>query len=262
MSKIGKLFKALRMIAVQPWLLNHIVESDGEYLSRIKRKYGISALPTLPLEYFLGREWKVEPYSFLDGTSTPVDLALLRALAARFTDCRYLEIGTWRGESAANVAAVAKECVTVNLPDHTMREMGLDERYIHSHRMYSGKLSNVKHVQANSLKDDLSHLGKFDLIFIDGDHHYSSVISDTRKLLPLLKDSNSIIVWHDYAFSPLSIRGEVFLGILDGLPSEKHSRLYQPSNSLCCVMLPEEVKSYPFDPFPEHTNHFIINVQG
>ena len=56
------------MIAGRPWLLNKIVESDDEYLARVKKKFGIAAFPVVPIESLIGEEFEVYPYTFLDGT--------------------------------------------------------------------------------------------------------------------------------------------------------------------------------------------------
>jgi predicted O-methyltransferase YrrM len=236
MSKIGKLFKAFGLIARQPSLLNHVLDDNEQWKKKVKEKYGIDAgLPVVALDTFL-KEAKVNPYSFLDGTSLVTDLALLRALASRFTGCSYFEIGTWRGESVANVAEVAEECYTLNLPAHEMEQMGLDKKYIALHGFYSQNLHNVKHLHHNSLTFDFRSLGKkFDLIFVDGDHHYESVRKDTAGVFSLLKDEHSIIVWHDYASHPESVRWEVLCGILNGIPASEHKNLYQVSNTLCCI---------------------------
>lgn len=262
MSKLSKFWKALRMVAGRPWLLNKITESDEEYGKKVFSKYGIRSFPVVDISQFLEKEFEISPYTFLDGTSSPVDLALLRSLAASIPNCRYLEIGTWRGESVANVAAVAKECVTINLSDEEMRNRGWDEKYILAHRVLSKNLPNVKHVNANSQTADLSGLGKFDLIFVDGDHHYSSVLSDTKKCLPLLRDKSSIMVWHDYAFAPLQPRAEVLLGILDGMPPSEHSCLYQPSHSMCCIYTSKPLPKQAFNPFPDDYKSFKISVEG
>ena len=69
------------MIFRRPWLLNKIVESDEEFLLRVKKKYGISALPVVSIDQLNGEEFEVNPYSFLDGTSSIIDLALFIALS-------------------------------------------------------------------------------------------------------------------------------------------------------------------------------------
>ena len=51
----------------------------------------------------------------------------------------------------------------------------------------------------------------------------------------LLKDENSIIVWHDYAHNPSTTRWEVLQGILDGLPVSEHKFLYAVKNTKCAI---------------------------
>jgi hypothetical protein len=182
----------------------------------------------------------VSPYAFLDGSCTPLDLALLRGLAERYAVANYLEIGTWRGESVANVAPLVKHAVSINLSDAEMRAMGRGEDYIGLHRYFSEALPNVRHVQANSLSFDFGALGKrFDMVFIDGDHHYEMVRSDTGKVLEVIQEEKGLIVWHDYARNPEQVRWSVLAGILDGLPEAMRQHVYHISNTLCAVYLPQ-----------------------
>ena len=261
MSKIGKLFRALGHIAKQPSLLNLILDDNGRWKMKVKEKHGITeGLPVVPLDTFY-KEARVDPYSFLDGTSLVTDLALLRALASGFKDCSYFEIGTWRGESVANVARVAKECYTLNLPASEMKQMGLDERYIGLHGFYSKPFPNVTHLHHNSLTFDFRSLDKkFDLIFVDGDHHYESVRKDSASVFPLMKNEDSIIVWHDYASHPESVRWEVLSGILDGIPAAEHKNLYQVSNTLCCIFSKKPLPSQKPGKFALPALHFTIDL--
>ena len=64
--------------------------------------------------------------------------------------------------------------------------------------------------------DFSAYKGKMDFVFIDGDHHYESVLKDSATAFELLKDDHSIIAWHDYTNGPETIRWEVFHGILTG----------------------------------------------
>lgn len=54
--------------------------------------------------------------------------------------------------------------------------------------------------------DETAYLGRFDLIFIDGSHALSYVISDTTKALRMLKPGG-LVLWHDY--TPLKGRGTI-----------------------------------------------------
>jgi hypothetical protein len=53
--------------------------------------------------------------------------------------------------------------------------------------------------------DESPYLGQMDLIFVDGSHAYSYVVSDTRKALRMVRPSG-LILWHDYE-GPMVGRG-------------------------------------------------------
>ncbi|MEE4176655.1 MAG: class I SAM-dependent methyltransferase [Bacteroides sp.] len=241
MYKIQKALTGLWQIIKNPWLLNHVLDEEVYWRKRVVKQYGFeNGLPVIALEdLFPGFDETVTPYAFLDGSCLPTDLALLRALARKYKVGSYLEIGTWRGESVANVAPLVSEAVTINLPDNEMRAMGMTEEYIGLHRLFSKNLANVTHLQANSLGFDFSSLKKaFDMIFVDGDHHYEAVRSDSGQILKALNQDTGIVVWHDYARNPEQTRWSVLAGIIDGLPKEMHQHLYHVSNTMCAVYLP------------------------
>ncbi|MCE9537814.1 MAG: hypothetical protein K8R85_01170 [Bacteroidetes bacterium] len=149
MNKLSKLLKAITLIIRQPALLNKVLDDSDVNKQQVIETYHLpKGLKTIDIRDLLPDFTEtVEPYCSIDGGSTPFDLALLKGLAKRKTDCNYFEIGTWRGESAANVASVAKNVVTLNLPDEEMLKMGLDKRYVGLHRFFSNGLKNVTPVQ-------------------------------------------------------------------------------------------------------------------
>lgn len=172
-----------------------------------------------------------------------------------------MQIGSWRGESLANLSPVCKRCVSISLSDQEMKEFGLSDRTIAMQRFFSKDLSNVEHIGSNSMKFDFSKVGKFDLIFVDGDHRFEAVKSDTQNVFKLLKNENSIIVWHDYTEHYELIDWEVFSGILDGTPKDKIKNLYHIKNTLCAVYINKEIphtsKNFPSIP----NNRFSINIK-
>jgi predicted O-methyltransferase YrrM len=119
---------------------------------------------------------------------------------------RYFEIGTWRGESAANVAAEAATVHTLNLSAAEMRALHLPARYIELHGHFSHQLANVTHLHGNSATFDLAGLqktaGPFDLLFIDGDHRYEAVRRDTARVFAHLVGPATVVVWHDASRQP------------------------------------------------------------
>jgi predicted O-methyltransferase YrrM len=265
MNKTSKLLNALFLIIRQPSLLNKILDDTEVNKEEVIKKYNFpKGLKTIELTELLPDiEITVEPYCAMDGGSTPIDLALLKGMAAKYTNCNYFEIGTWRGESVANVATVAKKCVTLNLPDKDMLLMGMDKSYVELHRFFSKKLDNVVHLQANSQTFDFASMNqKFDLIFIDGDHHYESVKNDTKNAFKLLKDENSVIVWHDYGNTPADIRWDVFRGILDGTREENIKYLYRVSNTLCAIYTKQNIASDYTEPNANPKKQFSLKIKA
>jgi len=207
------------------------------YADRIQEKYGIAQLPMIDLLDLLpGFEEQTNYYSFLTDTSLITDILMLKALARKFRDCAYLEIGALRGESLACVADVAKECVAITLSEQEMRDMNFHPGYIRLHGVFSDDKPNVTTHRHNSLTFDFAKLDKkFDLIFVDGDHSYNGVLVDTKNVFKLLKDEHSMIVWHDYGFDVEQVRYEVMQAILDGTPEQYRKNLYHVSNTMCAI---------------------------
>lgn len=266
MSKIGKGLRALGKIIKQPSLLNLVIDSNEEWKRYVSKKYPAFAkgLPMVDFnDLFDEFTVTVEPFVFLDGGSMPTDLALLAKLASSINDCRYFEIGTWRGESVANVARFATECYTLNLSKDQMRKRGLNEKYIELHFHLSEGLKNVTQLEGDSREFDFKTLGEeFDLVFIDGDHHYEMVKNDTSKIYENFVTKDSVVVWHDYASNPENVRFEVLAGILDGLPADQHTHLYHFSNSLSAILISRPLNGYMEEAPHKPRNIFTVNIKG
>ena len=204
----------------------------------VHSEYGYEGgLPEVDLLKLLpGLDETIEPYTFLEGQALVTDIALLKGLARMSPGCRYLEIGSWRGDYIANVAAVARECVSVSLSEEELRELGLTENFVLQHGLYSADLDNVRHLETNSKESAFTDLERsFDLVFVDGGRKHESVETDTRNAFRLLKDDQSVVVWHDYGSASKTVNWETFAGILDGCSREQRDDLYHVSNTLCAV---------------------------
>ncbi|MFD2787014.1 class I SAM-dependent methyltransferase [Hymenobacter rubripertinctus] len=268
MSKLTKTLRGLAGLVRNPWLLNHVLAADesgwqARGLTHAAR-WGATAagLPVVALNTLLPTAGEiVRPFAFRDGGSLPTDLALLRTLARQRPGCRYFEIGTWRGESAANVAAVAAEVQTLNLAADELRALGLSERYIELHGFFSRPLPNVRHLHGNSATFDLAALGHFDLIFIDGDHRYEAVRTDTRRVFEHLVGPDTVVVWHDASRQPGQPRWEVLAGILDGLPATATGQLTQVGNTLCALYSPQPQPTQAPDPLADPHPVFEVTVR-
>ena len=263
MSRISKAFRAISLIIRNPWLLNRVIEEDMHWKRKVIKSYGFQdGLPVIRADELFGDfSETVDPFAFLDGGSLPTDLALLKKLARGFPHCSYFEIGTWRGESVANVASVAEICYTLNLSADEMKAMQLNQRYIDLHRHFSKLIPNVKHLGGNTLTFDFQSLNrKFDLIFIDGDHHFEMVKHDTEKVFKHLVHKKSMVVWHDYARNPEIIRYEVLAGILQGSPASIHNQIFHIANTLCAVYLPGQTGGERLDVPVQPKGSFRIDL--
>ncbi|MCF8381237.1 MAG: class I SAM-dependent methyltransferase [Bacteroidales bacterium] len=247
MSRITKAISAVFKILRNPWLLNHVLQQPEIWKDHVFKKYHIEeGLGVISPEELFGseKEFNLNLFTFLDGGSLVTDIVLLKSLASTFENCSYFEIGTWRGESLSNVADVAEVCYSLNLSDNEMREMGVGEDYIRLQAFFSRDLKNVHHLKGNSKNFDFSSLNrKFDLIFIDGSHHYDDVKHDTIQVFKHLIHDKSVVVWHDYGDTPEHIRYEVFAGILDGLTPEFQPFLYHVAHTKSAVYIPKKLKT-------------------
>jgi len=269
MNKTFKAINAFLKIIKKPYLLNLVLNDEKNWEKKVKHEFGFqSGLPLVKITNILTKDFKIEvlPYAFLDGSCTPLDLALIRGLAEKNSVKNYLEIGTWRGESVANVAPIANHCVTINLPDYVMKEYGMSEDYINTHRFFSEHLHNVTHIEHDSRDFDLKSLDKdFDLVFIDGDHHSKTIKSDTEKIFEIINPEKTIVVWHDYAYNPEKVRWSVLYGILSGCPRAYHQNIMHVSNTLCAIYLPDKNKfctaKQKLKPYSKPELYFKVTIE-
>jgi len=123
--------------------------------------------------------------------------------------CKFLEVGSWCGDSTIILGNVAKKygghlfCV-----DWWRGNVGIDLEEIASkvdvfsyfwNRIRSEGLEDVvipirgrSDIASGILKENL-----FDLIFIDGDHRYEGVLKDIQQYAPLVSRNRGILCGHD-----------------------------------------------------------------
>ncbi len=262
-SKSKKLISFLKTVLREPSLINIILHDNDVQQGIFQQKYQkITALPQIKIKD-LTEGYSSEVVSFLlDGSSLITDLQLLTALASRKEVSSYFEIGTWRGESVYNVAGILNDCTTLNLSAEEIKARGWSAEYAEQHAVLSSENPKILHLEGNTETFDFNKLNrKYDLIFIDGDHSYEMVKNDTEKVFRHLVHENSIVVWHDYAYSPQKIRYEVFRAILDALKPENHQFLYHPENTMCAVFYKGKIVTSQFDTMKFPDKIFEISIK-
>lgn len=252
MSNLRLVFPFLRLCLtnrreVLKNLYNFTLETKAKNLA-IKRHNLPQGVPTVSLlELFPDFEETVRNFTYLQGGSGVVDIAILKLLARRCPEGRYLEYGSWRGESISNVAEVMRECISVSFSEQQMKEVGATPNAIRVARLFSKGLPNINHIGANSQTYDFKDLkGTCDLVFVDADHRYEGVRKDTETAFTLLKDEKSVIIWHDMGYGlEGEVNWQVQAGILDGAPNEAiRKRIYRISNSLCGIYTQQTLTPY------------------
>ena len=158
---------------------------------------------------FIGRG----PY-VVDGGTSDAEAWILAVLAKRARTM--FEFGTCTGKTAylwARNSPPDARVITVTLaPDHLSdyRQEATDDpqdvqfalkESSHTEFLYSGSevAAKVEQLFADSKALDASPwAARCDLVFVDGSHAYSYVVSDSAKALELVAPGG-LVLWHDYA---------------------------------------------------------------
>ena len=127
-----------------------------------------------------------------------MDMMFVVAIAKYRQAKRLFEFGTSTGRTTCGLASIGEdaEVFTLNLPPEA------DQRY----GPYIGKLietcpyrHRIRQLFGDSRDFDTKPYTKsMDYVFVDADHSYEGVKSDTKKAFEMLAPGG-IVVWHDYA---------------------------------------------------------------
>ena len=123
----------------------------------------------------------------------------------------FVEIGSWKGKSAAFMAveihnsgkSIKFDCIDIweDSPDIAhLIEPGLT-LFETFERNISPVRSLINPIRSDSVKAAANYAdGSLDFVFIDGDHSYEGFKRDLQTWLPKMKPNGSIIAGHDYGW--------------------------------------------------------------
>jgi predicted O-methyltransferase YrrM len=106
-----------------------------------------------------------------------------------------LEIGTFTGLTTYNLSKVAKEVTTLDIDNRVTDKTGYNTYILGEH--FTGSSVNITQIICDTKTYDFNSLGKFDIVFVDGEHTYKGCINDFTKSLEVL-NPGGIIVIDDY----------------------------------------------------------------
>jgi hypothetical protein len=145
----------------------------------------------------------VEVQDFGRRPTTKFDISALIFLM-QLCKKNFVEIGAWYGKTTYEIASRFSQKIIYTM-DYIGEDLILDES---SNRAliknkddlcnYAKHLPNVDFIYANSHTFDFNRFENVDFFFIDGDHGFDGVKTDTEKAIAYLKDyGKGTIAWHD-----------------------------------------------------------------
>lgn len=191
-------------------------------------------------------EWVLDSITFLHGGSEVLDYLLLRYIVLKYKVTKYMEIGSYIGESIKVISDKCEKCISLSLPAaHKFQAEWLEKIDMPNH---GGKMMNEKNLEyyaTDSRYFDFSILDKdIELYFIDADHSYMSVLSDSINIFSH-REQDSFVIWHDCMISGTTrdYNYNVLNAIKDAIGEEKFENVFLFNNNKCGIYIPPKYQS-------------------
>lgn len=174
---------------VRDWVEEKLPHATLPALSRseVARRFGVRRCV-----------WSAFEAEFQDEVGLPrADAEFLFSFLEATQPRRFLEIGTWRGGTSALIKTVCQntEVVTLNYPDPEVVNNPLKKDEVG--RAFIRRALAVKLVWADSAALPKLALGRFDAIFVDGDHSYDAALRDLENCWAIL-EPGGYLMFHDF----------------------------------------------------------------
>jgi predicted O-methyltransferase YrrM len=239
----------LREMGIGNFYIYNSLQNEAKSELFLKDKEIEMSLQEIVLGDFLlqtDETYHLQDVGFLLQGSLVLDYVFLQGLAKKFEVETYLEIGSFMGESIAAVAEISDNCYSVSLPDETLRN-AFKKLYKKDNfsRYFSRKNKKIVHHEADSKIFDFHSIpGPFQLVFIDGDHTYDGVVSDTKKIFEIINPDDTIVVWHDFKYYSRKYRDSIVKAVFDTLPITYHHQIFAVDTNVCGIYIPEKYLNY------------------
>lgn len=134
------------------------------------------------------------------------ELLAIAAISSSYQPCRVFEIGTYTGETTRILACnTPPDAVITTLdlaPDEFVRRVGRQPHF-HAGSAFRNTAEAAKirqqYVAAHGF-DFSPYENQCDMVFVDADHRYEAVHTDTMQALKLVR-SGGVVVWDDYVWN-------------------------------------------------------------
>jgi predicted O-methyltransferase YrrM len=122
------------------------------------------------------------------------DMEVLESLVESVKGGKFLEHGSWVGESTRVIARIAKQRGgSVTITDNWHGNYGIVlEDLARNHDVKGIFERNMEGLPINYLVE-----GSYDFVFVDADHRYSQVSEDIKRFLPMVREGG-ILAGHDF----------------------------------------------------------------
>ena len=195
------------------------------------------------LKTALGEQITLKKMPYMNGASDVLDYAFLLAVSKYYQRNTYLEVGTYIGSSIYNMAELGISCYGITAEENSPYSMA-DFCKFYNIPDFSNWLVKDKRIKMFFCKDskefDYSSITeKIDMYFIDADHSYGGVYTDTKNIFTI-RDVDSIVVWHD--FQQKYSYYDVVMAVKDVLGNNFKNVFITDSND-CGIYLPEKYQN-------------------
>jgi predicted O-methyltransferase YrrM len=135
-----------------------------------------------------------------DWQVTVFELAVINAFIAGRKPTNIFEIGTFDGRTTLNMYLNAERQARITTIDLSPQEQNLPDGKAAGEMIRDlVDQGEITLLYGNSLKYDFSpYYGTQDLVFIDANHTYENVKSDSSVAMRLICGRNACVLWHDY----------------------------------------------------------------